>query len=117
MKNSNICIAFARRSNAVSACSWVALASSKTALALANAALNSLTTAGTTFSKSLSVTLSATSTAICKASLLAWSSTSIFSSALIASLSASITWSTSCWVASSFSKILWAFIKLVCKFW
>ena len=61
---SNICIACAKRSNDALICSWFAFSSAKIFCASANAALNSLTTAGITSFKSSSVIWLATSTAI-----------------------------------------------------
>ena len=60
----NICIACAKRSNEALICSSVTSVDAKIFWASVNAALNSLTTAGTTLAKSSSVIWLATSTAI-----------------------------------------------------
>ncbi len=106
-KNSNICIATDNLANDASTSSWVALSLAKITLASSNAAVNSVTTAGTTLSNCSSVTLPAISTAICNAVLLTAVS-SAFTKASLASCNTVIALSTSSCVAFTLYKTSFA---------
>ena len=99
LKNSNICITFASRSKALSTSLWVALVFAYISLAFVKASLNSVTTAGMTFSKSAFLAISM---AICKANLSV--SIAFLTNASLALIKAVLALSICSWVTFSLSK-------------